>query len=180
MVRAFVAIGSNIDPAANLRSAVNLLARRLAVTRLSTVYRTEPEGRPKQRQFYNCVVEVRTDLPPLDLKFQVLRQIETQLKRQRTSDIYAPRTIDLDLILYGDLVLAADGLVLPDPDIVRRFFLAAPLAELEPDLILPGSDIRISALAARLPRNKARALHSYTAQLRQELLRRNSFDSTQA
>jgi dihydroneopterin aldolase/2-amino-4-hydroxy-6-hydroxymethyldihydropteridine diphosphokinase len=172
MVRAFVAIGSNIDPAMNLQSAVNLLAHRLTVTRVSTVYRTEPEERPEQSEFYNCVVEVQTDLPPLDLKFQVLRPIETQLKRWRTSDKYAPRTIDLDLILYGDVVLAEDDLVLPDPEIIRRFFLAVPLAELEPDLILPGINMRISGLAAHLPGRKARALRTYTAQLRQQLFHR--------
>lgn len=170
MVRAFVAIGSNIDPAINVRSAIELLARRLSVIRLSTVYKTQPEERLEQEDFYNCVVEIQTDLPPRDLKFHVLRMIETQLKRQRTPDKYAPRTIDMDLILYGDLTLNENDLVLPDPDIVRRFFVAAPLEEFDPDLILPGSDVRISDIAARLPQDKAQPLPSYTARLRAEII----------
>jgi len=172
MVRAFVAIGSNIDPAMNVRSAIELLARRLTVTKLSTVYKTRPEERPEQEDFYNCVVEIQTDLAPQDLKFQVLRSIETQLKRRRTPDKYAPRTVDLDLILYGDLVLDENGFVLPDPDIVRRFFLAAPLAELNPDLILPGSGALISDAAAQLPQDKAQPLPSYTARLREKISQR--------
>jgi len=172
MIRAFVAIGSNIDPAVNVENALDLLARRLIVTKISTVYKTEAEKRPEQEQFYNCVIEIQTDMAPLELKFQVLRSIEAQLKRQRSSDKYSPRTIDLDLILYGDLVLEENDLIMPDPDIARRFFLAAPLAELEPDLILPGSNMRIFDLAANLPCDKAQPLYLFTAQLRQNVFNR--------
>ncbi len=167
MVRAFVAIGSNISPAVNVRRALDLLARRLTVTGLSTVYETQPEERPGQEHFYNCVVEIETELAPRKLKFQVLRSIETQLNRQRTSDKYAPRTIDLDLILYGDLVLNENDLVLPDPDIFGRFFLAAPLAELAPELVLPGSGAPIAEVAGRLTQDKAQPLPAYTTELRQ-------------
>ena len=104
MARAFVAIGSNIDAAANVRAAVRALALRMPVVAISTVYRTEPEERPEQPPFYNCVVEINAEIAPLELKFQVLRPIEEALERRRTSDKYAPRTIDLDLILYDDLV----------------------------------------------------------------------------
>ncbi len=169
MVRAFVAIGSNIDPAGNVHRALLLLSQHVRVAKLSTVYQTRAEGRPEQEDFYNCVVEIATDLPPLELKFNVLRLIESDLKRQRTGDKYAPRTIDLDLILYGDLILSTSELVLPDPDILRRFFIAGSLAELAPDLIVPGSEARAAEIAARLPRGEAEPLASYTAQLRRLL-----------
>ena len=169
MVRAFVAVGSNIDPALNVQRCLLLLAGRVALVNVSTVYETRAEGHPEQADFYNCVVEIDTDQAARDLKFNVLRFIESSLKRERSADKYAPRTIDLDLILYGDLVLKTSDVVLPDPDILRRFFIAAPLAELAPGLILPGSDIRIRDIAARLPREDTRPLESYTARLRQIL-----------
>jgi len=169
MARAFVAIGSNIDQAASVEKAVQLLNRHAAITGLSTVYRTEGIGTPGQAHFYNCVVEIRTSLPPLDLKFRVLRQIESRLGRERTADKYAARTIDLDLVIYDDLVLKSEDLVLPDPEISCRFFIATPLAELAPDLRLPGNGARITDVAAALPMNDAQPLYSYTAQLRRGL-----------
>lgn len=169
MVRAFVAVGSNIDPGVNLKDAVHLLKAHALIAGLSTVYRTKPIGRPEQGQFYNCVVEVRTNLEPVKFKLGVLRNIEAQLGRERTPDKYAARTIDLDLLIYDDLVFQGEELVLPDPDISRRFFIAAPLAELAPELVLPGSNIPVSQLAAALPVNGAEPLTAYTAQLRKEL-----------
>jgi len=154
MAQAFVAVGSNINPEVNVRAAVRVLAERVHVVAVSTVYRTEPEGPPGQPPFYNCVIEVTTDIPPHEFKFEVLRPIESELGRKRTSDKYAPRTIDLDLILYNDLVLNTDGLVLPDPDIRNRPFFTVPLAELAPDLTLPGTNVRIAELAAALRTGK--------------------------
>ena len=170
MVRAFVSIGSNIRPAKNVRTAIRLLAQHVRVAGISTVYKTRPEERPEQNQFYNCVVEIHTDVAPRDLKFQVLRSIESQLKRQRMPDKYAPRTIDLDLILYDDLVMNDSDLILPDPDIVRRFFLAVPLAELDPDILLPGCDMFLSDFVKLHPKDGAEVLSAYTASLRQEFL----------
>lgn len=167
MARAFVAAGSNIAPARNLHRAIGLLAGRLRVRGISTVYCTVPEGRPGQPPFYNCVLEIETGSPPAELKAQ-LRAIEDDLGRVRTADRYAPRTIDLDLVLYDDLVLAGGGLVLPDPRIRERPFLAVPLAELAPDLVLPGSGQLVRDLADRMPRQGMRALPRYTATMRAE------------
>jgi 2-amino-4-hydroxy-6-hydroxymethyldihydropteridine diphosphokinase len=167
MARAFVSMGSNIDPARNVRAALSALARHVAVTAISTVYLTPAEGQTEQPPFYNCVVEIGTERDPLDLKFQVLRPIEAALGRQRTPDKFAHRTIDLDLILYGDVVLNEEGLVLPDPEIYRRLFLAIPLAELAPELILPGSGVRVSDLAQRF--GPMQPLESYTESLREML-----------
>ena len=174
MVRAFVAVGSNINPAVNVRAAIRALASEAQVTAISTVYLSEPESRPDQSPFYNGVVEIKTGLSPQALKFQVLRGIEARLGRQRTPDKEAARTIDLDLILYDDLVLKTSGLVLPDPDIARRPFLAVPLSELAPDLVLAGTQASVAELVTGLPPVRLRPLRAYTARLRRDLLARRA------
>ncbi|MBZ5497857.1 MAG: 2-amino-4-hydroxy-6-hydroxymethyldihydropteridine diphosphokinase [Acidobacteriia bacterium] len=168
-VRAFIAVGSNIRPEENVRTALLALARQEQIVAVSTIYRTEPEGRPDQPDFYNCVVEIKTDKTPEALKYQVLRRIEAGLGRQRTSDKFAPRTIDLDLMLYDDLVLDTDSLVLPDPEIASRAFLAACLSELAPDMTLPGTTSWVTELAARLPQDHMHPLEDYTAQIRRDM-----------
>jgi dihydroneopterin aldolase/2-amino-4-hydroxy-6-hydroxymethyldihydropteridine diphosphokinase len=167
--RAFIAVGSNISPEENVRAALLALARQEQIVAVSTIHRTKPEGRPDQPDFYNCVVEIKTEKTPEALKYQVLRRIEADLGRQRTSDKFAPRTIDLDLMLYDDLVLDTDRLVLPDPDIASRPFLAACLSELAPDLILPGTTSRVAEMFARLPQDNIRPLEDYTAQIKRDL-----------
>jgi 2-amino-4-hydroxy-6-hydroxymethyldihydropteridine diphosphokinase len=170
MVRAFVSVGSNIGPENNVRSALHLLGEHAVVRAVSTVYVTEPIGPGNQPPFYNCVVEIETVLPPLDVKYRLLRRVEASLGRERTADRYAPRTIDLDLILYNDAVLTSDELTLPDPDILERPFLAAGLRELAPGLVLPGSGVSIEAVAARLPDETLMPLEHYTEQIRKEIL----------
>jgi 2-amino-4-hydroxy-6-hydroxymethyldihydropteridine diphosphokinase len=168
-VRAFVALGSNIDPDKHIKAAVLALASHVQIVAVSNVYCTDAEERPEQPRYYNCVVEIRTEIRARDLKFRILHPIEDALGRHRTSDKFAPRTIDLDLILYDELAVNAGGLVLPDPDIIRRPFLALPLSELAPDLTLPGTPLRIAAVAAALSTDKMQALPTYTAQLRKAL-----------
>jgi dihydroneopterin aldolase/2-amino-4-hydroxy-6-hydroxymethyldihydropteridine diphosphokinase len=169
MARAFVSIGSNIDPEANVRNAVLQLAGRVRVAAVSTVFRTEPVGPPGQPPYYNCVAEIETDKAPRELKFEVLRRIESELGRTRSSDKFAARTIDLDLILYDEVVMTTNDLTLPDSDIMTRPFLAIPLAELAPNLILPGSGLHIRKVAASLAPNTMKPLESYTEHLRKEL-----------
>lgn len=170
MVRAFISIGSNIDPETNVKNAIHRLRLTARVMAISTVYRTEPVGPPGQPWFYNCVVEIETDLAPRELKFRLLRRIEGELGRTRSSDKFAARTIDLDLILYDELVMTTPDLALPDPDIPERPFLAIPLYELAPGLILPGSGLRIQEAAASLSPNTMMPLAVYTEHLRKELL----------
>jgi 2-amino-4-hydroxy-6-hydroxymethyldihydropteridine diphosphokinase len=159
--RAFIGVGSNLEPEANVRAALRLLGKRARITRISMFYRTEAIGRPEQPDFYNGVVEIETGLPPVELK-QALRAIEAQCGRRRTDDAYAPRTMDLDLLLYGDRTP-------PAPDIEKRAFLAAALFELAPDLRLPGTGRAIREIAAALGDRGLRALPEYTRELRREL-----------
>ncbi len=170
MARAFISVGSNIDPEKNMLLALRLLRKRADIRAISTVYLTEPIGRTGQSPYYNCVIDLVTDLPPVDLKQRVLRCIETELGRTRTDDKYGPRTIDLDLILYDEVLIKTDELVLPDPDILLRPFLAASLVELAPDLVLPGTGTAISDAAARMSRQGMTPLGQYTGKLRKDVL----------
>jgi len=170
MARAFVGVGSNIEPAENVKKALRLLASKVRIVEISNVYSTEAEGKPDQPSYYNCVAEIETNIPPEELKQTVLRKIELNLDRKRSKDKFAPRTIDLDLILYGDLVQKTDDLVLPDPQIPTRPFLAIPLFELEPDLILPGVNLPIKKAAVQLKPVRMKPLKSYTKILKKEIL----------
>lgn len=169
MPRVFIGIGSNIDPEENVRSAVRYLAELVEVKAISTFYRTEAEGRPDEAPFYNGVLEVDTDIHPSKLKRSVLRAIEDRLGRVRVEDRYAPRTIDLDLLVYGDLVGRSGELRVPDPQIATRAFLAIPLYELAQDLVLPDSGKSIRAIAESLSLDGMEPLPDYTESLRKEL-----------
>ncbi len=170
MTRAFVSVGSNIEPEKNVRSALRLLSEQVTVRQISTVFLTEPVGPAGQPPYYNCVIDLETDLAPAYLKQNVLRGVEAALGRARTGDKYAPRTIDFDLLLYGDVVMKTSELVLPDPDILRRPFLAAMLRELDPDLAMPGMGIKISDVASQPSSGAMRPLEGYTDLLRKDIL----------
>jgi 2-amino-4-hydroxy-6-hydroxymethyldihydropteridine diphosphokinase len=167
LVRAYVGVGANVEPAANVRRALAMLARRERLVSVSTVYRTAALGRPEQPDYYNCVVALDTETPPLVLQREVLREIEAALGRVRGPDRCAARPIDLDLLAYDDVLLHTEELTLPSPEIGERAFVALPLAELAPSLPLPaGSAAEVGAgftAAGMVP------LPDYTALLRQEL-----------
>lgn len=170
MVRAFVGVGSNINPAESVRDAIQLLSKKVNILGISTVYQTQPEGGLKQPQYYNCVVEIETNFSPEELKYKVLRKIEKDLGRKRSRDKHASRTIDLDLILYDDLILKNDDFTLPDPQIASRPYLAIPLYELNPELVLPGSSLCIKDLTSSLSREDMQPLNSYTENLKKEII----------
>jgi dihydroneopterin aldolase/2-amino-4-hydroxy-6-hydroxymethyldihydropteridine diphosphokinase len=146
------------------------LSTKVNILGISTVYQTRPEEGLKQPQYYNCVVEIETNFSAEELKYKVLRKIEKDLGRKRSRDKYASRAIDLDLILYADLVLKNDDFSLPDPQIASRPYLAIPLYELNPELVLPGSGLRIKKLALNLSREGIQPLYDYTENLRKEII----------
>jgi 2-amino-4-hydroxy-6-hydroxymethyldihydropteridine diphosphokinase len=166
--RVFVGVGSNIDPEANVRRALGLLAREVRVRAVSTFYRTPAIGDPGGPPFLDGVIEVSTTLPPRALKMDVLRRIEADLGRRRGPDRNAPRPIDLDLLLYGDRV-EKDGLVLPDPDITERPFLALALFELAPCLVLPDSRRALIDVIAGLIDSRMTPLGPFSESLRREV-----------
>lgn len=126
---AFVSVGSNIEPERNVLAALTMLASRTQVAESSTFYRTIPIGRADQAMYVNGVWLIRTNLEPVQVQGVLLRPIEALLGRRRTTDKYAPRTIDLDLVLYNDLVSEGAKVKLPHPDLVRPF-VCAPILEL--------------------------------------------------
>lgn len=149
---ALVSLGSNIDARANLSRAVELLAERSDVRAVSRAWRSSAVGGDGP-EFLNAAVAVATSLDAAVFKFAVLRGIEADLGRVRTRNRNAPRTIDLDLALFGDAVVnRPDGhggrLRLPDPDVARHAHVALPLAEIAGDLPLPGDGRRLRDVAA--------------------------------
>jgi 2-amino-4-hydroxy-6-hydroxymethyldihydropteridine diphosphokinase len=150
-VRAYVGIGANLgDPAAQVRRAIDALGA-LPGTRLaaaSSLYRTAPVGYADQPDFVNAVAALDTELSPRGL-LDGLLAIERDAGRER-SFRNAPRTLDLDLLLYGDATLEDDVLTVPHPRMHERAFVLAPLAEIAPDAESPGRG-SAAACAARLP-----------------------------
>lgn len=137
--RAFVALGGNLgDPMAAMRSALDLLDADYdtEVLRVSSLYRTPPWGKADQPDFLNAVAEVATSLAPRTL-LDLCLTTETALHRVR-DERWGPRTIDLDLLAYGDLVLTEPDLEIPHPRLTGRAFVLVPLAELAPDLQIKG------------------------------------------
>lgn len=167
--RVFIGVGSNVDAERNIHAAGLLLRERVGLTGISTFYRTAPLNRPEQHQFLNGVFEVWTDLAPRPLKFDVLRNIEAELGRRRTGDTHAPREIDLDLLLYGSRRINEPGLEVPDPDIRYRPFVAVPLRELAPDLILPDGG-RLDGLDVLARQSELEADDEFSNSLKERLL----------
>lgn len=180
MARAFIGVGSNIEPEHNIRAAILRLAQDTRLLGLSMVYRTEALSRPEQPSYLNCVAEVETEALPLEVKHAILRPIENSLGRRRSDDKYASRTIDLDLIVYDDLVLDAPGMRLPDPDILVRPFLAIPLFELAPELVLPGLGLPIRDVAAGLSSEAMMPMEQFAMRLRKEAGCKNQPDRAPA
>jgi 2-amino-4-hydroxy-6-hydroxymethyldihydropteridine diphosphokinase len=165
----FIVLGSNIEPRANLERARVRLARRLNVRAVSGIWESEPYGAPGTPPFLNAAVRIVTRLPLASLK-RLLRRIEADLGRRRSGDRNAPRPIDLDIALFGDLVIddPRAGLRVPDPEIDKRAYLALPLAEIGPEVVHPETGESLAAIAARLagepepPRRIASRLDSGT------------------
>ena len=144
-VLAYVGLGSNLgDRRAILASALDALGPR----RVSRILETEPWGRADQPPFLNAVAEVETEVEPAPLLARLL-EIEAVHGRVRT-ERWGPRTLDLDLLLYGGREISAPGLTVPHPRLAERRFVLEGLAELAPDLRIPGADRTVRELLARL------------------------------
>lgn len=169
MPRVYIGVGSNIDPEANIPEALRMLAEFTPIIAISTFYRTAPVGSPGSPDFVNGVIAIDTEIEPCALKHDVLPRIEDALGRMRSSNKYESRTIDLDIVVYGNLVIHEGGLVIPDPYIAERAFLAAPLLELDAEMTLPGSGERLADLVARMRTDEMTALEYFTQRLRQEI-----------
>ncbi|QYK49922.1 MAG: 2-amino-4-hydroxy-6-hydroxymethyldihydropteridine diphosphokinase [Anaerolineales bacterium] len=147
----YLGLGSNRgDRLANLQAAIAALAPTVRVLRQSAVYETEPWGYAEQARFLNMALEAETELAPAEL-LQHIKQVEQQVGRV-ASFRYGPREIDIDILLYGnfqiDLSEAEADLKIPHPRLAERAFVLVPLAELAPELPVPGHDHTVSELLA--------------------------------
>lgn len=139
MARAVIGLGANLgDPAAQLRAAIDAIDRlpQTRVVATSSFYCTAPVGFAAQPDFVNAAVSVETALEPRAL-LDALKSIEIAAGRERSFKD-APRTLDLDLLLYGDRSIDEPGLTVPHPRMHERAFALAPLVEIEPDAVVPG------------------------------------------
>jgi 2-amino-4-hydroxy-6-hydroxymethyldihydropteridine diphosphokinase len=134
VTRAYVGLGSNLGDRERL---IAQAAELIGAVRLSTVIETEPWGYGNQPMFLNAVAELETQLTPRQLLDHLL-DVERRLGRERIGPQWGPRTIDLDLLLYGDETIDEPGLVVPHPRLAKREFVLRPLAELVPSLKIPG------------------------------------------
>jgi 2-amino-4-hydroxy-6-hydroxymethyldihydropteridine diphosphokinase len=148
-VTSFIGLGANLgEPEVQVRRALAALAA-MPRTRLiasSSLYRSAPVGVGPQPDFINAVAEIRTRTQARAL-LGALLEIEARFGRRRDSP-GAARTLDLDLLMYGEDIIAEDGLVVPHPRMHQRAFVLAPLAEIAPDLVIPGRGSVAALLAA--------------------------------
>ncbi len=139
-IRTYLGLGSNLgDRRRFLRDGVRGISRLGFIEGLSPIYQTAPIGGPAQGHYLNQVVCLNTDLLPNDLLSQCQR-IETEAGRTR-EERFGPRTLDVDILLYGEQIIQEDGLTVPHPRIYERRFVLDPLYTLQPDLVLPGGEL---------------------------------------
>jgi 2-amino-4-hydroxy-6-hydroxymethyldihydropteridine diphosphokinase len=151
LVPAYVALGSNLDdPRTQVRRAIDALGT-LPATRCvlrSSLYRSPPFGPVDQPEFVNAVAGLLTELEPAPM-LAALKDLESRLGRARPAVRWGPRRIDLDLLVHGATRIDTEGLRLPHPGIAERAFVLVPLAEISPDLEVPGVG-RVRTLLARV------------------------------
>ena len=131
MTRVFVSIGSNVEREHHVRSAINALRTRFGTVRASRVYETVAVGF-RGDPFLNLVAGFDTNLE-LEELVDTLRDVETRNGRQRTEKCYGPRTLDIDVLVFGDLICDEDPVELPRSEILRQAYILLPLAELAPN-----------------------------------------------
>jgi 2-amino-4-hydroxy-6-hydroxymethyldihydropteridine diphosphokinase len=148
---AYIGVGSNMgEPAGEVRAAIQSLGRfnRTRLVSASRLYRTKPFGPVAQGDFVNAVAGVLTQLTPQEL-FAALRALESERGRRR-AERWGPRLLDLDLLVFGGQVVDTPELTVPHPGIRERGFVLAPLADIAPDLDVPGAG-RVAAMLRALP-----------------------------
>ncbi len=157
---AYVGLGANLPgpagpPEAALAAALKSLAKLGRLVARSSLYSTAPVGLTEQPRFLNAVAALETELAPRAL-LEALLGIERGLGRDRsTGQENGPRTLDLDILLYGDLVLREDGLTIPHPRLAERAFVLAPLREIAPQVRDPRTGATVGELYERVSREGA-------------------------
>lgn len=153
---AYLALGSNLasqygGPVATLSAAVIRLGELGRVTALSGLYETIPVGYRDQPVFLNATLALETQLEPGELLEKMLALERAFGRKREPGAVKGPRTLDLDLLLFGDLLIGRTGMTVPHPELARRRFVLAPLKEIAPHLRPPGFDHTVAELLALLP-----------------------------
>ena len=146
---AYLSLGSNIDPERNLLATVRELARYGRVVRVSSVWESPPEGVADQPYFLNAALLLETPLSAAELKERAIAEIEAHLGRKRSVDRNAPRTIDIDIMLFNHDCLTLGRRTIPDAEVLERPFVAIPLAEIAPDYRHPVTGETLAVIAGR-------------------------------
>ena len=152
MARVYISLGSNIDREELTRAGVDALQKRYGELVLSSVYESEAVGFEGD-SFYNMVIGLQTDDDVFQV-FQVLRLIEDENGRDRSGPRFSSRTLDLDLLLYDDLIINQDKLQIPRDEILLRAFVLWPMAEVAPDLLHPEVNKTYAELWAEFDKEK--------------------------
>jgi 2-amino-4-hydroxy-6-hydroxymethyldihydropteridine diphosphokinase len=140
MSRIYLSLGTNLGKKeSNLEQAIRLLSEEIAIRKKSSLYETEPVGFSDQPWFLNMVAEGETDLLPDDL-LGFTQSIESRMKRVKTI-VNGPRIIDVDILLYDDMKIETERLVIPHPRMLERAFVMVPLYEIAPELMLSGKSL---------------------------------------
>jgi 2-amino-4-hydroxy-6-hydroxymethyldihydropteridine diphosphokinase len=148
----YISLGSNINREQNTRAGIRALKRAFGDLILSSVYESEAVGFNGDA-FYNMVIACETAMPVYDVN-RILRGIEDANGRDRSGPRFSSRTLDLDLLLYDDLILDENGLKLPRDEILKNAFVLWPLAEIAPELKHPESGISYEKLWSDFDKNK--------------------------
>ncbi len=168
----YLGIGSNIMPQENIRLSLEKLINHFNITNISPVFITSPLGGPPQPDFYNCVLEgtPRTNIKPIAFKLEVLRKIEDDLGRRRSSDKYAPREIDIDILIFDNQVFESSDCKIPSPEIYERDFVFAGLLYLNPNLIVYPEQLPLISFTEKYKLHLLKIDCYYTQQIWKEFL----------
>lgn len=147
----YLSLGSNIGHRKNnIIKALKLIQKNVAsrILKVSSVYLTSPIG-PKQNDFYNAVVKIKTNLSSNNL-LSAIKNIERSIGRKKSNVRWSPRIIDIDILFYNDTVLNTDNLIIPHPELNKRLFVLEPLNEIAPNLVHPLHNEKIKTIRQKL------------------------------
>ncbi len=147
---AYLSLGSNIEPEKNIVAAVEQLCNYGAISAVSTVWETLPDGDPNQDNYLNACITLETALSAWDLRSDAIEEVESALARTRDpKNRYAARTIDIDIMLFNSEVIDMGRRRIPDSEVLERPFVAIPLAEIAPNYVHPQTHQTLAEIASR-------------------------------